>query len=378
MADILLLAAAAGAMAGAALLALMWMMGSLLQSQSIKTHVHLEIDEFVMSLILVLICLAIVGGRDAILQPLAGTSTPDAAVSAELAIIEGKLFNATVALGKNNMRIGKMVGYNFNYQIPMVLPTAYTRGSSPSAGAGPIVSSLITGSDGLWMTALLVRTEYIFYLFLSRFASLAYILPLGMALRFIAPFRKIGGFLIGVGLGAYLVFPAAILFGAALNGALMPTGTMHMVQEPGDLPQNSVICSPVISTLASIGEIVGPTGICSLLPWFPGTPSIPAPIGVGVPGCSYWLSLIWWGLKFYFDVSMAQALPSSAIVVSPNELITNYYTPLVQQSLPFAMQTALASIALVLVHVIPLVLITKNLVEFFSSEGQIYGLSKII
>ncbi|GEM_PF-5631693 len=378
MADPLLMTAAIGAGAGAAFLALCYMAGSLLQSQAIKTYARLEIDEYVLSAILVILVLGIVAGRDQILLPLSGTQTPDAAVANELGLIQGRLFNATRDLAVNNLRLGMLVGYNYNYQIPLVLPAAYTRGSSPSAGAGPLVSSLITGSDGLWLLALFVRAEYIFYLFLSRFASLEYLLPLGIVLRFVGPTRKIGGMLIGAGLAVYLVFPAAVLFGAALHPSLMPQGAMPMVQPPGSLPQNSVVCSQVIADLAAIGEIVGPTGICSLLPFFPGTPSIPAPIGIGMPGCAYWVSLIWWGIKFFFDVGMALSLPNNAMVISPDALIQSYYRPLVQGALPFALQTAMGAMALVLAHIIPLILIAKSLIEFFASEGQIYGLSKII
>lgn len=379
MADALLLAAAAGAAAGAAYLALTYMAGSFLQSNPIKTYFKLEMEEFIISIILVLLCLEVAASRDALLGPLAGTSSPDAKVSIELDRISGSLFNATTLLAQDNFRLGLLVGYNYNYQVPMALPVAYIGGTSPTAGASPLVSALLTGSDGLWMIAFLVRTEYVFYLF-GKYAALAYLLPFGAVLRFIPPTRKIGGLLLAGALGLFFVFPAAVLFGGALYPYLMPQAAAGLVTYPSSLPSDSVVCSPIISNLATIGEIAGPTGICSLLPFIPpGNPSIPAPIGPPIlPGCEYWVSLIWWGIKFAFDAGMAMTLPYNNMVQSPDQIIANYYTPMVNEALPYALHTGMAAMALVLVHVIPFLLITKNLAELLSAEGQIYGLSKII
>lgn len=378
MADALLLAAAAGAAAGAAYLALTYMAGSFLQSNAIKSYFKLEMEEFIISLILVLLCLEVYWQHDSLLAPIAGKNLPDAQVSIELGKIADKLYAATVGLAQNNFRLGMLVGYNYNYQVPMPLPVTYIGGTSPTAGASPLVSALLTGSDGLWMIAFLVRTEYVFYLF-SKFAAVSYLLPFGVVLRFIPPLRKIGGLLLAGALGIFFVFPAAVLFGGALYPYLMPAAMPALVPYAKTPVANSMICNQIISDLATIGEILGPTGICRLLPFIPpGSPSVPAPIGPGVPGCDYWVSLIWWGIKFAFDAGMAATLPHNAMVLSPDDLVSNYYNPIVNNWLPFALQTGMASMALVLVHVIPLILITRNLAEILSAEGQIYGLSKII
>lgn len=376
--NLLLAAAAVGAAAGGTYLGISYMSGKLLQSQPLQIYTKIEIEEFALSAILVLLCLGLMQDPGVIFNGLAGT--PQGIAKADLILHNTSrvMFEDAKTLSGTIFDLSMIAGYSYSYGIPLFLPATYAVSSSPNSGAYPLINSVSMAVDNTFMLALLVRAEHVIFLFLTGFLTLEILLPMGLLLRFIPPMRKLAGLLIAIGLAGYFVLPIAVIWGNDIysyvhNEANRP-GELTKISSP---IERSIVCNEIIGAAYKAGEGKPAQIACSLFP-VPGSPSTPPPIGPGMPGCAYVLSILLWVVKFLFNAGMSLALPNGAVVVSEADLINNYFLPLQNNFMPYMINGALAAMATIVFHLILVVLIAKNLSEFFGSEGQIYGISKLV
>lgn len=395
-------AAGIGAAAGAAIIGLSYMMGKSLQSQAMQTYAKVETEEYILSAILVAICLAIIVGRPEIINAIGGLNITDqagidAAVDNAFNFQLDKLASTFDGIARNTFRVTRAMAFNYNWMSPdpfSWFTASFSR--SPSAGGAGLVTMLVTGGDSVGMLMMLVKAMKVAYFFL-QFVSSTLLLPAGIALRFIPPARKVGGLLIGGALGVLVVFPAALMWTDALlenpNNRMFPTRPFDMVPESSGGVDMSIACSKPVAVGAMIGEILGPLIIClvACLPalifgGFPlcfGTFTIQPQTDPNVVGCFPAVAKAWYWVKFALQLAGGAALYSNPLNLSSDEFLGKYYDVIVgttpmQGAAGYAMQVALAIIAAYVILMIAVVIITKNLAAFFGSEGQFYGISKLV
>ena len=393
---------------GTGIVAFAYMIGSLLQSESLKTWGKLEFGELILSAVLVLLIAEALSttGQIGITKALTGVSPSpgqplESMVSQQMyTYMEQPLERLDEAITISSMRLSRIVSYNYNYQLPIpwVSPTG---SSSPGAGAGALQMAIMTGFDSTAMNLMLVHAIKIVYIFLL-YAIGTLFLPLGIILRFISPLRKMGSLLLGIGIAVYLVFPVSAYWSTSLLApAVCKPGTGYppltacdssydpnlLVADPPPVPTSSFVCSPVMSGVYNAGEQIPPlviaavaclpTLITGTYPACVGKPgqSSPPIDGFGVAGI---LSYIQWGAQYGFPLAASSSLKSAGDNLSPEFISTGVYQPMIGYILPLAVLRNLAILFMALMQLAVTIIMARELASVLGAEGQFYGLTKLV
>ncbi|VVB57463.1 Uncharacterised protein [uncultured archaeon] len=392
-------AAALGGSIGAGIVALAYMGGTALNSQSVKAWAKSEFGELIISAVLVAILLALLANLSGAIQALAPPAdanfphfnAPSSGITAD---IEARLYKAMElplqgvvdSAARSSMRLTKLLSYNYNYQvgIPIVNPTGT---ASPAAGGMALQTAIIMGIDSTSLNLLLASSVRVIYVFLSS-ASVLVLLPLGMLLRFIPPARQVGSLLLAISLSVLIVFPLSALWGIHL---LYDPGFSGAIQPINDPPSTSsgflktVICSPVLSGVAMVGEdLIGQiirlfacTGPQAVTPFCadptPVNPLDP-PIPIG-PGLHHFVAIYAWLGKFLAGAGNSLAL----YALSPSSKdVLDAFNSLADNTLPAAVARNVAVLFMVVIDLLCSIVMVKSIAQTLGAENQLYGLSRMV
>jgi hypothetical protein len=385
--------------------ALAFMAGQALNAQSIKAWARAEFGELIISAVLMVLLLGLVSttGQMGIVKALAPPSNPAFTPATfnpppsqtltqaieqrmQFAMVE-PLQGIIESLSRSSMRLSKLLSYNYNYQvgIPIVNPTG---SSSPAAGGMMLQMAMILGIDSGAINLLLASAVKVIYVFLTSASGLV-LLPLGILLRFIPPTRQLGSLLLAISLSVLIVFPIAVLWSTHL---LYDPAFANPIPPMPDPPSTSsgllknVICSPIMSGIAIVGEdligqlvrlfsCIGPQALTPFcadpLPVNPFDP--PIPIG---PGLQHFVALYVWLGKFLAVAGSSLAL--YALAPTSQDVIDKAFTPLADNALPQAVSRNAAVLFMVVIDLVCSIVMAKNIAQVLASENQLYGLSRMV
>ncbi len=374
---------------GTGIVAFAYMIGSLLQSDAMKSWSRLELGELVVSAILVVLVAEALSpaGQAGIIKAFTGVSMGiDELQSRMYVYMELPLEKVTEAVAISSMHLSRIISYNYNYQLPIPYFSP-TGSSSPGAGAGPLQLSVMIGMDSTALNLMLVHAVKLVFVFLI-FLLGTFFMPLGIILRFIPPLRKIGSMLLGTGLAVYLVFPIAIFWGTSLLAfSVSPPDydAGRLVQDPGRPPTSGFVCSTVTSALYSAGEqipawIIGgivciPTIITGGYVACVGTPGSPPTYGGGVAGI---VAYLMWLFQYGFPIATTQSLKSAGDTLTPDFVSSGVYQPMVGYLLPLAVVRNLAVLFIVILALAATIILARQFAQVLGAEGQFYGLTKLV
>lgn len=392
---------ALGASIGVSIVALAYLAGRYFQSQRLSAFSKIELQEVVTTAIIIAIIIPLLSGAKTgiihtMMPPMLDgsggfldPSTREVSVNGVQRQIynemEQPLAKTIEALAKSNMRLSKLVSYNFNYRLGGYGYAAYTSSASPGSGASVLSSAMYMAIDSTSINMFLSSAIKIIYVFLDHITYLI-LMPLGILLRFIAPTRKLGSTLIAISIGILLVFPLSVFWSTTLLD-VGPGGydSTKIIESQSNPPGADIVCSDVVGALAKAGEepignLVGAL-ICSLFP--PTFPACfghinPAPIPIpdATSGVSGWTQFAVWVTKTIFlgveSVLLESHAPDSA------EVVDEAYGPMRDYLLPLTVGRNMSILLMVLIQLTSTIVITKGIAQVLGAEGRIYGLSRMV
>lgn len=369
---------------GAGLMAVLYMAARLFQLEGLKAWVRLELGELAVSAILVAIVVSAYNLQTPLIDALSGSQNPAWTIHNGL---EKPLEASLESLARTMMRLTKVISYNFNYQTSFYL-FASTSSSSPSAGAGVLLTEVMGGADTTSMTLLLTRGVRVGWQFLS-FAAFFFLMPIGLILRFIPPTRRLAGTLLGISLALNLVFPVAIAWSVGLGSWMVDFQAPMVEVENRQMPAVAgAICSETMSGMYTAGEVVAPL-MLSIIPCLPallwpgafvacvGKPGTPATSDPTATGLSGLLSTLWAIAQIFFSIAGSLILQTSDLAISPGVAV-EYYNVLMDKILPVVLARNLATLLVMVMAIAPTVVLARNFAQVLGGEGQFYGLAKLV
>lgn len=370
---------------GVAYVALSYIAGSFFTSEKIKAYAKIEIGELLLTTILLAIILSAYGSSD-LLNAVAGSgSDVGGTVSKIETQLQIPLEKAVDSLMYSSYGLSKYMSYYYNIHAP----TPYVSpifSDSPGSGMGPLQMQISAGLDTVVLNLFLVKAVKTLYIFLE-FVLSGLILPLGVILRFIPPTRKIGGILIGTALAVHFVFPAAVEWTTQLAPAMMPTYTkmqyIPFIPDPGNPPDAGVICSEVMQTVYTLGDLLGPLVICLVA-------CLVATIGylacVGYPGiypiltgtgCLGAGGNSWGFYQYIFPVSEIPNLSLANIVLTPDKA-QELFEVVIGKMMPAIIEINLTVLIMIVIQIAATIVLARAFSQALGAEGQLYGIGRLI
>lgn len=131
---------------------------------------------------------------------------------------------------------------------------------SPAALLKPFIAEIQYAVEALTAIAVSVSAQAAVLSFIA-ISALTILLPLGIILRTFYPTRKLGGFIIAVAIGVYVVLPLSYLMNAALVGSYSGTFNVSALNEvnfyASNIEGNYTLQSGANSTNSSLGGMLG-------------------------------------------------------------------------------------------------------------------------
>jgi hypothetical protein len=193
-----------GLLVSAAIIAIIYMVGSMLKDESLIMRARAEISQIVITACIIVLFVAIV-------QFLCGNSLSSLLLGSDTSLYDASADYLKRAQGWTAGAFGEtFVLFSFlNFASSMLeagpaKDIAYREALSESTDLFRTASSvLFSFMVGAWMT---MKVQHMFLLFMPPLC-LGVFLPLGVVLRSLFPFRRFGGALLGVGIGLMLFVP---------------------------------------------------------------------------------------------------------------------------------------------------------------------------
>ncbi|MBU0586338.1 hypothetical protein KJ780_02405, partial [Candidatus Micrarchaeota archaeon] len=220
------------------LIALLYMVSQYIQSPQLEGWARAEIRELIIAGITISIILsATVFSTGAITQVLTGKDPVNliSDVDGAFTVFKTALMNDYQDLVKIANRLGLIIAYTYSASIgsPVYIAIFFGNTTTPYMGGSALMQqlSVLAGSiaNGIMIySAMTLFMKFFYYL------SSDFILPIGLALRFIPFTRKIGGTMIGLALAGLFVYPIAMALVAELHTNIALTTPLHSQMTSAD------------------------------------------------------------------------------------------------------------------------------------------------
>jgi hypothetical protein len=219
-----------------ALLGIVYAIGELSASPSIKAFVKTEYFEAVKSAVLVVGILSIISTLNSIILPLTGESDLLNAACKKALEIKGSTEDATISSTPSVLGflywvfyyaflLGTLAPFTFTFGLGFsgqvfkvswdttatLMPSTIIEWSSPPQKftlMNYIVNDLVYGIEN----ALLISVGRVIILSITPVLVYQFLLPIGILLRGFPILRKVGGFLIALSIGLLVIYPSLVLF----------------------------------------------------------------------------------------------------------------------------------------------------------------------
>lgn len=357
-----------------------YMLSKLLSLPQLDAWCRMELGELLISVLIVVIIFAIVGGANSIVNVLTGE---DDYIKAANGMLDRQITNMKILLDELvqvNYAVSKYVGFSFTGSLNIIIVVPYWS-SAPNCGMMPLSVAIMSALDSVSLAILVTASEKLFLNFFSK-VVLIYLLPIALVLRTFPFTRRIGAALIALSLGVYIIFPFSIIIAGGIfdsirgdsESSINPSNMYEIATNNEDIqkeikkspPGKGVICNKFNPLFTLIGEQGWCTIICS---WILATLFGAA----AYPICCFVVHILYWTIELGFGLIMTPALRSYASV----ELST-FYDPLYNIALPAVTMSVLLSIVLYLIVIIFTIIGTKSIAAALGGEAQLYGLEKLI
>lgn len=399
-----------GMAAGSAFVAVVYMLSKLANSQGLGAYSKLEAGELIFSAIIAALVIAALAGQWEIVKSLTGgnnsTLGSEQDVSALMkTYMEEPLESLIDAMAKNVFRFTKIASYNYNMQAPNILPISPTGSASPGAGANPLISQMLTSIDTSSQTLALSKSMRIGYMFLN-FAFISMLMPVGLFLRMLAPTRKAGALLIGTGLAVQIVYPVSVGWSVELGREMAPSldsandgkgaenGGLSL-PDPGR-GTGEFMANDAINAAYAYGETIGPTYSCTIACAIgcaiaqliaPGSYALCVEGCVGEPGnpptapgfaCSGILGYVMFMVDIAYPIIVTVDLVTNDLNMGTDEIIEEYYKPLVNEVMPVVVERNLVILVMAIIQLAATIVLARAFSQAIGSEGQLYGIGRLI
>ncbi|MFA6036429.1 MAG: hypothetical protein WC759_05770, partial [Candidatus Micrarchaeia archaeon] len=148
--------------------------------------------------------------------------------------------------------IAKLSSFYYNIAVPLWLATA-TVSQSPKGGVSILSTMIAVGLDTISTSVFLQMAQKVLLQFFFE-NSFRWLLPAGIILRTFGLSRKLGGTLIAIAIGTYVVFPLAAVFASHVYASIAINPIIILPTEPPDL-QDTMICNPFVNHFMKLGSV---------------------------------------------------------------------------------------------------------------------------
>jgi len=261
--------------------------------------------------------------------------------------------------------ISKLASFYYNVAVPLWLATA-TVSQSPRGGVSIMSMMMAVGLDTISTSVFLQLAQKVMLQFFYD-TSFRWLLPLGIVLRTFGLSRKLGGTLIAIAIGTYVVFPLAVVFASQVYSSIAINPIITLPAEPPDL-QDTLICNPFVNNFMRLGSVAW------WFIWFS-------------PPCSA-ATYGWWACMLaHFPQAQALYNAANSIFLLANApVLLEYasisldklYDPIEQQALPAIATNAMLTAVLAVFSTILTISSVRSLSIALGGDSQFYGIYKMI
>lgn len=380
----------------AVFIGLAYMASQLFNAPALGAWVKIEVQELVVSAIIVVFLVAMVASING---AVAFSTGEENAYEAAINYLEGTR-DLGLLLQEKLLKVGFEINIaaGFSYSTAISITPIKVGGnwsSAPFSGMGGLAGAVGNAVDSVSLTVLLISAQKVFLVFFMSVASI--IMPLGIALRTFPITRKMGALLLAAGVGTAVVYPTAIVVSKEIYTAYSPImkNKVENADAPGVLPHlgrpptSDLLCNPTVQFIASgfgLGEIGWWLSICSV------SCSIHAAVKCAASNIGYAACFAAYFQQCFF-VTCKQAtdkwysIGTSAYAVSMGTFareylrdadVEGYFEAANDYALPAATEYIMLMLVLFLIPIIFTIVLIRNFAALFGGESQLYGLFKLV
>ncbi|MEM3362513.1 MAG: hypothetical protein QXV83_03945 [Candidatus Anstonellaceae archaeon] len=314
------------------------------------------------------------------------------------------LLEQSSILIKNSFLFSKFSTFNYNFQAGLstnkliglsFFAYSYTEGKSYSYGTNLILSQLMYAIDFCFSLILLIRGTFNIVLFLA-FLSFNFLLPLGVLLRFIPFTKKIGGFILGYTLSFIFIFPLSVDLSSALFDYSIKLAEDKKFVDYSNKLDFPDIELPDYSSLEAWAYLLSPFYVMDtaipaqdiaqlinlLFPAIPPgeaepkTQDILSPIIRGKPIASFIQAVINL-IRAIIPTIIGDGIRSYG-VFPPQQIVEDFYVPLVKFVLPNLVLVALLSFSCIIMQFTFTIVLGKQFSAILGQEGNLFALQRLL
>jgi len=370
----LCLPAAVGIAAG--VIALAYMAAKFLQLPGLEAWTKIEFQELITSILLVVLIAGVAAAAGVFVGVISGRGVATynslaLEAASSLDTMQGDLQASFAHSVRVLYTLNKAVGFSYSLSMSVFFLSS-TSSVAPRSGLGPLAMGMINAMNGIANAQLLIETMKMFLQFFA-IAVPKYLLPAAIVLRTFSPTRKIGSTLIAVAIGAWLVYPASLLFTGEIYQQIKtgaPGGFPDLSWNVPDMrspPESKLLCNPAIQVFAIVGEDKWVYVFCQ---WMLSNPfTAPA-----YPFCSVLITLIYLGIvagtPYYFSAKLRNYVG--------DHTVNEFFDPLFNHGLPAMTALVVLDLSLAIASMIITISMVRSISAALGGEVQLYGLAKII
>ena len=243
-----------GLMISAALVAMLYMFASVIKDEGLMARSRTEVSQIILTVFLALLFMVFV-------EFLCYSNAP----SALLGVSQGNLFDSAENYMKDISSYTRN-GFQTVFFFSTFL-TFYDNFSEKSAGQNALTWGFAGGLKNLapkafismFLFAYLSASLHIYLLHFILIYSLMFLIPTGIVLRSIFPFRRYGGALLGAGIALCVFFPFLLMLDSIIMGAYFQNPDFLGIDCTNNLDCMSKVCEPASAVNPNIhGKICYP------------------------------------------------------------------------------------------------------------------------
>jgi hypothetical protein len=362
----------------AAIIGLAYMAGQLFHLPGLDAWVKVELQELILSIVLVVLIAAAASGSAFFVGVLSGRALAPSysSLSSEANVALTNMTSDLEATYRHSTRVlynlNKVVGFSYSVSLS-VFAVSGTYSWAPRSGLGPLAGAMINGMNSISNTLLLMEAQRIFLQLLAVVIP-GFVLPAAVVLRTLPQTRKMGSTLIAVSIAGWLVYPAAVLFTSEIYNQIKVSAGGNFpnlgwdVRDIGSPPAQGLLCSKYVTVFAIVGEEGWSHIICDpLLATVILAPAYPACVVI----VKYTYMAIVAGLPFYFG-HVLNAYMQEGISTA------EFFDPIFKVALPEITKLIVLDISLSIASMAITLSALRSIAGALGGEVQLYGLTKII
>ena len=370
----------------AAFIGLAYMLSQLLDVPALSAWVKIEVQELVISAVIVVFLVAMVASINTAVQFTTGDASAYDAAKNYL----NDSGNMGIALHEEIVEAGFWVnvagGFSYSSAVSITpIKVGGNWGSAPMSGLGGLVGALGNAADSVALTVLLVSAQKAFLVFFMSIAAI--MMPLGVVMRTFPLTRKLGALFLGAGAGAAIAYPTALVVAKEVYGnyseALGEKVSNAAIGIPhlDNPPASKLMCNPKVQFFTSgfgAGELGWWVAICTPVCAVACTSSNVAYFACFAECFMHTCRVPtekWYSVGAS-AVAMGMGIAAKSYIREFDA--REYFEPVNARMLPAATEYIVLMVVLFLLPLIFALVLTRNFIVIFGGESQLYGLFRLV